>query len=113
MSRTSRPIEQLGDCGFFVKAGFGMYVPDGTKTGVNGLGNAGNPWWTFQPELIVSYLKDGWNLTAFTYEEFNTENTVTHYKSGDVIHAEFTAAKSIGNWTIGPVAYYVGQVSKR
>ena len=26
--------------------------------------NVGNPWWTFQPELVFSYLKDGWNLTA-------------------------------------------------
>lgn len=102
---------RLGDSGFFVKAGLGMYVPDGTKTGINGLGNIGNPWWTFQPELIVSYLKDGWNLIANLYEEFNTKSTITSYRSGDVLHAEFTAAKTIGNWTIGPVGYYMGQVS--
>ncbi|MEH2549271.1 hypothetical protein V1283_005916 [Bradyrhizobium sp. AZCC 2262] len=102
---------KLGESGFFVKAGLGMYVPDGTKTGANGLGNVGNPWWTFQPELIVSYLKDGWNLTTFLYEEINTKNTITDYRSGNVFHAEFTAAKTIGNWTVGPVAYYVGQVS--
>ncbi|KJC60321.1 hypothetical protein UP10_13300 [Bradyrhizobium sp. LTSPM299] len=101
---------KLGDSGFFVKTGLGMYVPDGTKTGFNGLGNVGSPWWTFQPELIVSYLKDGWNLTANVFEEFNTKNTITGYRSGDVLHAEFTAAKTIGNWTVGPVAYYVGQV---
>ncbi|NEU98644.1 SphA family protein [Bradyrhizobium uaiense] len=108
------PVElswKLGDSGFFVKSGLGMYVPDGTKTGINGLGNVGNPWWTFQPELIVSYLKDGWNLTAFLYDELNTRSTVTSYQSGDVFHAEFTAAKTIGNWTVGPVAYYVGQVT--
>lgn len=102
---------KLGDSGFFVKAGLGMYVPDGTVTGVNGLGNVGNPWWTFQPEFIVSYLKDGWNLTAFVFQEMNTKSTVTGYKSGDVLHAEFTAAKTIGNWTFGPVGYYVGQVT--
>lgn len=102
---------KLGDSGFFVKTGLGMYVPDGTKTGANGLGNIGNPWWTFEPEFIVSYLKDGWNLTAFLYEEINTKNSITGYRSGDVLHTEFTAAKTIGNWTVGPVAYYVGQVS--
>ncbi|MCC8953520.1 transporter [Bradyrhizobium sp. Pear77] len=102
---------KLGDTGFFVKAGLGMYVPDGTKTGVNGLGNLGNPWWTFQPEVIVSYLKDNWNLTANFFAEFNTKNTITGYTSGDVFNAEFTAAKTIGKWTIGPVAYYAGQVS--
>ena len=102
---------RLGDSGFFVKTGLGMYVPDGTKTGINGLGNVGNPWWTFQPEIVVSYLKDGWNLTAFIFEEFNTKSTVTGYTSGNVLHAEFTAAKTMGNWTVGPVGYYVGQVS--
>ncbi len=102
---------KLGDSGFFVKAGLGMYVPDGTKTGINGLGNVGNPWWTFQPEFIVSYLKDGWNLTANLYNEMNTKNTITQYQTGDIFHAEFTATKTFGNWTIGPVGYYVGQIT--
>ena len=108
------PVElnwKLGDSGFFVKAGLGMYVPDGTTTGLNGLGAAGQPWWTFQPNLVVSYLKDGWNLTSNIFQEINTKNTVTGYTSGDILHAEFTATKTIGKWTVGPVAYYVGQVT--
>ena len=108
------PVElswKLADSGFFVKSGLGMYVPDGTVTGINGLGNLGNAWWTFMPEFVVSYLKDGWNLTANIYGEINTKSTVTDYRGGDLLHAEFTATKSIGKWTVGPVAYYVGQVS--
>jgi hypothetical protein len=61
------PLElswKLGDSGFHVKTGLGMYVPDGTVTGINGLGNVGNAWWSFMPEFVVSYLKDGGNLTA-------------------------------------------------
>ena len=73
----------LGNSGFFVKAGLGMYVPTGTQQGPSGLGNVGNPWWTFQPNLVVSYLKDGWNLTANVFDEINTANTVTNYRSGD------------------------------
>jgi hypothetical protein len=49
------PVElswKLGNSGFFVKSGLGMYVPDGTVTGINGLGNLGNPWWTFMPEFV-------------------------------------------------------------
>ena len=88
-----------------------MYVPDGTVNGINGLGNVGNPWWTFIPEFVVSYLKDTWNLTANIFGEINTHNTVTGYRSGDILHAEFTATKAIGKWTVGPVAYYPGQVS--
>jgi hypothetical protein len=102
---------RLGDSGFFVKAGLGMYVPTGTQQGPTGLGNVGNPWWTFQPNIVFSYLKDGWNLTANFFDEMNTDNTITKYRSGDVFHAEFTAVKTIGNWTIGPVAYYAGQIT--
>ncbi|MGY4307703.1 hypothetical protein ACVIJ6_004946 [Bradyrhizobium sp. USDA 4369] len=102
---------KLGDSGFFVKTGLGIYAPTGTIKGVTGLDSVGVPWWTFEPEFIVSYLKDGWNLTANIFAEFNTTNPRTQYRSGNVLHAEFTATKAIGNWTVGPVAYYAGQVS--
>jgi hypothetical protein len=108
------PVElswKLGTSGFVVKTGLGIYTPDGTITGVGGNGNQGSPWWTFQPEILVSYLKDGWNLTAAVYEEFNTRNSIDQYQTGDILHADFTATKTIGKWTFGPVAYYVGQVS--
>jgi hypothetical protein len=108
------PVElswKLGDSGFFVKTGLGIYVPDGTITGPAGLSSIGDPWWTFQPELIVSYLKDGWNLTANVFEEFHTKNPISGYQTGDIFHAEFTATKTIGNWTFGPVGYLAAQVT--
>ena len=108
------PIElswKLGTSGFLVKAGLGIYAPDGTIQGPNGMNNVGNPWWTFQPELIISYLKDGWNISAALYEEFNTKNSIDGYTTGNIFHADFTFTKTIGKWTLGPAAYYVGQVS--
>jgi hypothetical protein len=121
------PVElswKLGTSGFVVKTGLGIYAPDGTVQGntgpniplvlgssANGFGNFGNKYWTFQPELIVSYLKDGWNLSAAIYEEFNTANQQDNYTQGDIFHVDFTATKTIGKWTIGPVGYYVAQVS--
>ncbi|OIQ64239.1 hypothetical protein GALL_542110 [mine drainage metagenome] len=102
---------RLGDSGLFVKAGLGMYLPTGTQQGPTGLQNVGNPWWTFQPNLVFSYLKDGWNLTANVFDEINTANARTDYRSGDILHAEFTATKTIGKWTFGPVAYYAGQIT--
>ena len=108
------PVElswKLGTSGFAVKAGLGIYTPDGTVQGINGLGNVGAKWWTFQPEVIVSYLANGFNLSAAIYEEFNTRNQVDDYQTGNIFHADFTATKTIGKWTFGPVAYYVGQVS--
>jgi hypothetical protein len=108
------PVElswKLWNSGFVVKTGLGIYLDDGSQTGANGLGNVANPYWTYQPELILSYLKDGWNLTAAMYIEINTPNTVTHYTTGDLFHTDFTATKTIGKWTFGPVASFWGQVS--
>ena len=102
---------KLGDSGFFVKAGLGMFVPTGTTTGASGMDNVGTPYWTFVPQLTLSYFKDGWNLSSTLYQEFNTANRVTGYTTGNIFHADFTATKKIDRWTVGPVAYYVGQVS--
>ncbi|GLR98720.1 hypothetical protein ABIF38_000090 [Bradyrhizobium japonicum] len=46
-----------------------MYIPTGTLQGPAGLSNVGDPWWTFQPNLAFSYLKDGWNLTVNVFDE--------------------------------------------
>jgi hypothetical protein len=99
------------DNGFFVQSGFGVYVPDGTITGPLGNSNTGADYLTFQPHFVFSYVKDGWNLTAYTYAEINTENQRSDYTTGTIFHADFTATKTFGNWTVGPVAYYVAQVS--
>jgi hypothetical protein len=110
------PVElswKLADSGFAIKTGLGIYAPTGTQHGFVGGGysSIGDPYWTFQPEFIISYLKDGWNLSAAIYDEINTRNTITQYTTGDILHADFTATKTIGKWTFGPVAYYYGQVS--
>jgi hypothetical protein len=108
------PVElswKLGTSGFAVKTGLGVFVPDGAHTGVNGIGNVGNPWYTFQPEVIVSYLAGGYNLSAALYEEFNTASSVDNYRNGNIFHADFTATKTFGKWTLGPVAHYTAQVT--
>ena len=97
--------------GFYAQVGLGMYAPDGTISGPKGINNVGAPYWTFQPQVALSYAKDGWNLTANMYTEFNTKNTVSGYTSGDIFHTDFTATKKFGRWSIGPVAYLTDQVS--
>jgi hypothetical protein len=108
------PVEltwKLGTSGFVVKSGLAFYAPTGTIQGATGLNNQGRPYWTFQPELAISYLANGWNLTAFLYDEINTANSRDNYTTGDIFHVDFTATKTIGKWTLGPVGYYVAQVS--
>ena len=102
---------KLADSGVAIKTGLAIYTPDGTVSGPTGTGGIGTAYWTFQPEVIISYLKDGWNLSAAIYEEFNTRSTISQYELGDILHVDFTATKTIGKWTFGPVAYYEGQVS--
>lgn len=123
------PVElswKLGSTGFLFKTGLGIYVPDGTvqggtglnvagtcitQAGCNGFANVGSRYWTFLPEAIFSYLGGGYNLTAAFYGEFNTANQQDNYTQGDIFHADFTATKTFGKWTVGPVAYYYAQVS--
>jgi hypothetical protein len=80
-------------------------------TGIYGTGNVGAPYWTALPIVIVSYLKDGWNLSAAIYDEIHTRNTISQYTTGNILHADFTATKTFGKWKVGPVAYYYGQVT--
>jgi hypothetical protein len=101
----------LGRTGLHVQTGFGFAVPDGSMSGATALGGMGNPWWTFSPDVMVSYLQDHFNLTANVYSEINTQNALTHYTSGTVLHADFTAVRHFGQWTVGPVASYVGQIT--
>src|SRR5690242_1624149 len=80
------PVElawtKIGGTGLAIKTGLAFYASTGTIQGATGTLNQGRPYWTFQPELAISYLASGWNLTAFLYEEFNTANTRTNYTTG-------------------------------
>ena len=117
---------KIGGTGFGIKTGLGMFAPTGTvqggtgpsigiacltHVGCNGGANVGFHYWTFQPELILSYLGGGWNLSAALYAEINTANRQDDYTTGDIFHADFTATYTTGKWTFGPVGYVVAQVS--
>ena len=97
--------------GFFVQSGFGLYFPDGTIQGSLGNSNIGADYFTFQPHLVLSYVKDGWNLTSYMYYEYNTQNRKSGYTTGGILHLDFTGTKQFGPWTIGPVAYYAAQIT--
>jgi hypothetical protein len=58
---------------------FGIYAPTGNFT-KDALANVGKNYWTFEPGAAASYLssKYGFELTAFTGFDFNTENGTTN-----------------------------------
>jgi len=99
---------KFGD--WHVKIALGTWAPTGTQQGPAGLNNLGLPFWTIQPEFVLSWEPETWNFTAYTYWEIATENRVTHYQNAPLFHADFTATKTIGKWIVGPVADFVTQV---
>src|SRR5690348_13583033 len=64
---------------FFFKVGLGVYLPDGDWQ--NGIANN---YATFEPDFAISWLNDGWNLTAHAIFDFQLEDTHAHYQSGDL-----------------------------
>jgi hypothetical protein len=100
--------------GWFASAGAAFFPSSGTKSN-----NTPNPdYWTFDPHASLSYLGDGWNLTAHIVYETNAASAGhagafagtpfaafgVGYRSGDLLIVDFTATKKIGLWEIGPVA---------
>jgi hypothetical protein len=101
--------------GWFASAGVSFYVPDGSR-----YDNSPNPdYWTIEPSAAISYLADGWNLTAHFVYNINGASAghtgsfagtavafLGHgYRSGDQAYVDLTATKKFGKWEIGPVGY--------
>jgi hypothetical protein len=101
--------------GWFASAGFAVFIPDGSR-----YDNSPNPdYWSYQMHGAVSYLGDGWDLTAHLVYEINSPSDGhtgafartpfaafgVGYRSGDQMFLDLTATKKFGKWELGPVAY--------
>lgn len=75
---------------------FGVHAPTGSFTR-GALANIGKNYWTFEPGAAVSYLssKYGFEFTAFTGFDFNTENGTTNYQTGDQFYLDGTIAQHL------------------
>lgn len=98
-----------------VKTGLTVYVDDASSSPAhppanNGAGS-GNSYWTLQPDFAVSWLHDGWNLSLDGHYIYNFEDGTTHYTSGQEISVDYTATKTIGNWTFGVGVYQQSQLN--
>ena len=97
--------------GLYAKINLAVVVPDGTKDGLNGLGNAGVPFTTIFPRLTTTYQKNGITFNNNIGAEFNTENPITGYTTGVILRDEATLTATFGRLTIGPAIAYIGQVT--
>jgi hypothetical protein len=75
---------------------FGIYAPTGDFE-KGALANIGKNYWTFEPGGAVSYLSSqyGFEVTAFTGFDFNTENGTTAYQTGDQFYLDGTVAQHL------------------
>ncbi len=97
--------------GLFINPGLGFYAPLGTYDRTATV-NPGNNFWTIQPNLGVTYLKDGWNASLHLLYDFNTKNTDNGYTSGQELLVNASVIKDFGGWNVGPVGYAIIQTTK-
>ena len=98
--------------GVFVSIGQTFYLPDGEfhqLDGVRSQTSYANGYWTYEPSLAISYLKNGWDFTANNLYDINAENHHTNYQSGDLYYVDLTAVKTIGNLSAGLIGNYTQQ----
>jgi len=108
----------LGD--FHVLTGLTVWVGDATSSPAVLAGGgwlkgglpSGNGYWSIQPDLGLSWLHDGWNISAgmhIAVPVSSTTSTNYNYRSGTEYLADYTVTKTIGKWTVGVGAYQVNQ----
>jgi hypothetical protein len=111
--------------GFFVSAGFSVYLKDGDD-GDRG-GGAGtqaihiaNNTWTFEPAAAVSWFNGhGFETSLNLQYDVQTQDTNfvpgEKYQSGDVLNLNFSALQvlpgAFKKWTVGGTGYYAVQTT--
>ena len=101
---------------FHLLLGLTVYVDDASSSPAHpppggGVGS-GNAFWTLQPDLALSWLHDGWNLSLNAHYAYNFEDGTTQYKTGTVLAVDYTVTKAIGNWTVGLGAHQENQLTR-
>ncbi|ELY3880516.1 SphA family protein [Pseudomonas aeruginosa] len=100
--------------GLFTSGGLAVYVPNGHKHYQDDKPtqeNYANDYWTLEPNVAISYLKDGWNFTVNNVFDFNRTNRSTDYQSGTAYYMDVTAAKTLDRWTVGLIGNYSRQIA--
>jgi hypothetical protein len=108
---------------FFVRTSVTFFINDGTNTMAdvikgnlkNGGAPSSNDYSTFMPSVGVSWLNNGWNLSAdfrFAAPLGSTTAPNYHYRTGDVVLVDYTMAKTVKRWTFGFGASQIVQLQK-
>jgi hypothetical protein len=92
----------------FVSARFAVHLPNG-QYDRHKLVNIANNFWAFEPNVGITYLRDGFDLSLRLLYDIMTENTRSNargnvngrYHSGNILSADYTASQAFGNWRFG------------
>jgi hypothetical protein len=103
---------------FYVSARFNVHLLDG-QYNRDDLVNIANNFWTFEPNVGISYLKGGFDFSVRLLYDIVTENTDSnafgsrggHYQSGNVFTGEYSVTQGFGNWRFGLTGYGVAQTN--
>lgn len=98
--------------GWHIGTGINISIPDARTTGLNGLDSGGQPYWTLEPTFGVSYLHNGFDLSATLIYDFYTTNRYSGVTDGQGLYLDLTATKKFGHVEIGPVGYLAVQTTR-
>jgi hypothetical protein len=76
--------------------------------------NTGRNVWGWSPQLGVTYFdpKSGWEVSGAAIYVASSENTDTHYQSGNIAHFDFAAGKMLSpQFKLGVLGYVAQQLS--
>jgi hypothetical protein len=94
-----------------VAAGIDWYLPTGNYD-KRRAASPGRNYVTMEPVVAVTYLDSaGYEASAKVMFDHNWENSATHYRSGNELHADDLLGKHIGKWAFGLGGYAYQQVS--
>ena len=96
--------------GIHVGTGISFFLPFGFFDIDNTI-NSQTDFAAVGTHLAFSYLRDGWNISAFLAHYASDRSNTTKYKSGDEILFNFGALKDVGGWSIGPIGYWRKQIT--
>lgn len=96
--------------GFFVSVALTTYSP-AYHYQVAAVQNTGRNYATIEPGIGISYLANGWNLSAHPLFDFNFANPANGYRSGTLFMMDYTALRKIGNFEAGLGGTLTTQIS--
>ena len=112
--------------GWFVGGAFNFTAPTGSRGGGSFANFTPNPdYWTFEPEIAITYIGNNWVASGNFYYDINTASKQTccvpgalngppgnaAITSGNALYGDMFALYKIGKWSVGPVGYFEVQTT--